>query len=108
MYTVSISKYELTCVYIMYILCLGCIVYTYISAILCTYSVQIICELCIVPQPADSVLLQVTLLSDGILEDFDGAEFAMDVQQLIIEFGFDDVTVSLYATLGNDEDGNTV
>ena len=65
---------------------------------------QIVCMFLF--QPKDSVLLQVTLVRVKI-EDIDGTQFAEDVARLVKELGFNDVEVSLYALLG-DEDGNTV
>ena len=40
-------------------------------------------------------------------EDVDGAQFALDVEALIAGLGFEDIDVSLYATV-EDEDGNAV
>jgi hypothetical protein len=58
------------------------------------------------PAPRDAVLLRVTLANVDI-EDVDGAQFAADVQQLVRGLGFDDVAVSLYATMEED-DGTAV
>ena len=57
-------------------------------------------------QPSDSVLLLVTLV-DVEREDVDGARFAQEVEALVKQLGFDDVSVSLFATLET-EDGSVV
>ena len=58
------------------------------------------------PQPDDIVLLQVTLA--GVeTEDFDSSEFAEAVEQLVKELGFEEVDVTVYASL-EEQDENIV
>ena len=52
-------------------------------------------------QPEDPVVLAITLV--GVEKgEVDGAQFAREVQELVRELGFDDVSVSLFAVLGTD------
>ena len=61
---------------------------------------------CTLMQPEDSVLLAITLV--GVeKEEVDGAQFTSEVQELVRELGFDDVSVSLFALLETD-DGSVV
>lgn len=57
-------------------------------------------------QPDDSVLLRISLVGVKI-EDFDSAKFAEDVEQLLKDHGFENVEVSLYAAM-EDDDSNVV
>jgi hypothetical protein len=58
------------------------------------------------PVPSDSVLLLVTLVNID-RGDVDGTQFAKDVEKLVKQLGFEDVSVSLFATL-EAEDGSAV
>ena len=57
-------------------------------------------------KPDDSVLLRISLVGVKI-EDFDSAQFAEDVEQLVKDHGFKNVEVSVYAAM-EDDDSNTV
>ena len=61
-----------------------------------------VCVCVCVFQPDNSLLLLVTL---GEVErgEVDGAQFAEAVQQLVRGLGFEDVSVSLYATLETED-----
>jgi hypothetical protein len=58
------------------------------------------------PVPSDSVLLLVTLVNIN-RGDVNGNQFADDVEKLVKQLGFEDVSVSLFATL-EAEDGSAV
>lgn len=57
-------------------------------------------------QPDDSILLRISLVGVKI-EEFNSAQFAEDVEQLVKDRGFEDVEVTVYAAM-EDDDSNTV